>query len=440
MNVDIEAVSPSRYRLLCTVSVEEKSAEQNKVIAKYMKAGNIPGFRKGKAPRETVLKYFESAITSETIDNIINTTYENAVKEKNLNVYELVNISNLNTEVIDGCGMSFDVTVDLVPMFDLPQYEGIPIDNADTVVMDEKIDEELDELRKRMGTFEEFTPDTVVQPEDIVKISFSGTVNGRPLVEEIPDAKEYSSNEQSWCYPGSKYYIIPGLQDVLSGMKIGSEGVYTVSFPDDFPKNSLRGVTAEYKFKVNGGNRFTISEIDDKFLAKMGVQSLQELRDKIRSVLEEKAKDNDRMRRMNQISEFLVNAAPFELPQAALERNTEKILDHMIQHNMKSGVSRDDITKNRESFLDTARKSADFSLRLEIILERIGRNMKIGITDGDFKTYLLNYFSTYKLNNAAVKEVLKDKQQMRKLQKEALERKIMYAIYEKAKPSDVISA
>lgn len=438
MNIDIETVTPSRIKLICTVSPEEARAVSDKVAKKFMASRAIPGFRKGKAPRDKIEKAFASEIASEATNTTVNSYYTKAVEEKKLKVFELVEFTNVKPAG-EG-GLSFEASIDLEPEFELPPYEGIPVDNADTAITDEKVEEELQSFRKSMSKFEDFTADSVAVAEDMLSISYQGTIDGLALAEAIPAAAAFSAKDNSWCTVGSQYYMIPGIPDAMVGMKLGSEGSLKVVFPEDFYKEELRGVVVNYTFTVKEGRHLVVPEINEAFLQPLHVESADELKTRIRGHLEREAKQQDKERRIRQIIDFLVKATPFELPQGEFERNTEDALNRLIQYGMRRGASKEDIAAEREKLMGTARETADTRMRSSFVIGKIGELLEVKLSDPEFNTYLNQVFTREHLTDVQMKEIVKDRSRLRMLYSEALKNKILEQLLARAKPSDSISA
>ena len=438
MNIDIETISSNRSKLICTVTPEEAQAETDKVTRKYMAERAIPGFRKGKAPREAISKHFAAEIFQDALSSTVRSQYRKAVQDKNLKVYELIEIKEVKPT--DDGGIVFEAEIDLEPEFDLPQYEGIPVDNADTIITDEKVEEELQSFRKSMSKFEDFTADSVATADDMINLSYSGTVDGKKLSDLVPDAQVFSDKDSSWCTVGSKYYLIPGITEALDGVKLGEEREVSIAFPGDFHKQELQGMTVLYKITVKEGRHLVVPEIDEAFLKSLHAESAQVLKDRIREHLESSAKQEDKERRIRQIIDFLVKTTPFELPKADFERNTEDALNRLIQYGMRRGASKENIEAEREKLMDTAKETADSRMRSSFVIGKIGEKLNVKLDDAEFNGYLHQVFAREHLTDAQIKDIVKDKSRIHMLYSEALKNKILENLLEKATPTASIKA
>lgn len=437
MNIKLDTVSESRIKIICTVTKEEAVAEEEAVAKSYIKNGNISGFRKGKAPREAIARKYGADIAQDSMNRVISKYYAKAVKEKELKVYELIDVADVRKT--DDGGTEFVATVDLLPEFTLPKYEGIPVDDADTAVTDEEVGAEVESMLRNMAQFKDFDADTVAALDDMLCISYTATVDGKPLAEVVPDVAMFGNKENSWCTVGSKYYAVPGITDGLAGKKLGDEFTVTVQFPGDFHKESLRGITAEYKITVGEGRHLEVPELDEAFLKRLELKSVDELKGRLRLFLESKALHSDRSRRINQISDYLLKSTQFEIPQAELGRRTEETLGDIIQYNLRRGVPKEELEKGREEAMKTAREQADSRMRSGFILDKIAEELEIKLSNEEFSDFVNRIFEAERLSEAKAKEVLKDEARVRTLHAHATREKTLGALLEKATPTKTLN-
>ncbi len=436
MNIDIETVSPTRSKLLCSVTPDEFKTEIDSATRDFTAKAVIPGFRKGKAPREAVAKRYGADITTQAVNLTVNTYYRKALDEKKMKIFELVTIKDV--ERADDGGLRFTAEVDLEPEFELPAYEGVPVDAADTPTTDEKVEAELESFRKSMASFKDFTAESTAAENDMLNIAYTATVDGKPMAEAFPEAGVLAARDASWCTIGSKYYMVPGLTEALVGAKLGETRSIRVVFPDDYHNEKLRGVAADYEVVVKEGRHLVVPEIDAAFLKPLNCESVDMLKARIRTHLESDARRQDRERRFGQIVDFLLKATPFEPPAAELERRTEAALDRLVQYGMRRGASKEELAAERERLMVTARQQADSQIRSTMILRRIAEKLEMKIEDDEFRSYLGELFVRERLSDAQRKEIVKDRERLRALYAQALAQKTLEALLEKAKPTDTL--
>ena len=423
MNADIASESSTRSVLSVSATAEEAAKARAAVVKEYAAQAAIPGFRKGKAPAHLVEKQFADRIAADAAERIVRESFEKAVEEKKLKVFEIVAIDDRQTAP-DGA-VSFKATVDLVPEVKLPELDGIPVDDKDTAVSDADVQGQIDGFLRSQGTFADFEEGRAAAAEDMLQIDYAATVDGKPLAEAVPDAAAFAEKKGAWCTVGSDYFTVPGLPKLLEGRKVGETFEADVEFPADFYKESLRGVKAKYSVTVAGGRQFVVPALDEALLKRVGAASEEELRSRVRANLEASAKAADRARRLDQVARYA----------AALERETENLLGNLLRFNMDKGVSKEDLSKEREKLSAAARERATDNLRIDFAVDAIRAERKIELSGDEFNAFLNRVIREQRLSEAQVKELSKNRMALRSYHRAATREKVLAALLEKAKPT-----
>ena len=435
MKIDTHSLSPSRLVLSIVSEKEDTDKVRAAIVAEFAKEAALPGFRKGKAPAAAVERAYGSRIRRETIDRAIRTSYEKAVEEKGLKVFEIVSIEP--QPLAEDGTLSFKATVDLVPSFELPALEGIPVDGEDTAVTDAQVDERVEGIRKSFSTDTDIPAGEALAEDDTATVEYAGTVDGKPLAEVVPDAGTFAANKNGWISAGSEYSVVPGLAKELLGKAVGAEGVLSVEFPADHYKESLRGVKADYAWKILSAKRSVPAALDEAFFKKIGVADEAALRARVREGLEANAKAADRARRMQQVADFLVSATSFEAPAAALERETERLLGTLLERNMDRGVSKEDLSKEREKITETARAAAEKNLRTDLLLDAAGDKLGVTLSNEEFTGYLNAVLTRQRATPEQAKELTKNQAAMRSWFLRARREKVLSELLKTAKPGEI---
>ena len=234
--------------------------------------------------------------------------------------------------------------------------------------------------------------------------------------------------------------LVPGLQKELLGKTVGANGLFEVEFPADFYKESLRGVKAVYAWTVAGASRSIPAELGEEIFKKLGVKDEAELRDRIRQGLTANAETADRARHMQQVADYLSKAVSFELPARAVEERTEHLLEHLLEANMNRGVSKEDLSKEREKLTAVARARAESDMRTDFVLDAVGEKLGIQLTNEQFAAYMNNFAANRRMNREQVKELTSDRAAMRNHFLHARREKVLSELLKTAKPTAGIDA
>lgn len=434
MNVEIQSVSPSRSVLAITASAEDAKTVRAEVVREYASRASLPGFRAGKAPASLVERKFADRIAAESTARLEGRSYDKAVDENKLDVLEIVSVDDRATAA-DG-SVSFKVTVDLTPKFELPALEGIPVDDQDTAVTDEQVQERIDSIRRSMSEYVDMPEGEPARKDDSLVVSFSGrTEDGKPLAEAFPGTEAFAEKESAWVVVDGDYFIVPGVPKALVGAKTGDVKEIPVEFPKDFFKDELKGVKAVYTVTVKSAKRMQPPELDEAFFKKFDVADEAQFRSRVRESMERAAKQDDRVRRVNQIARHLARSVSFDLPQAALERETEEILAGLLRYNMDKGVAKEDLSKERERLQETAREQAAERLRTDFALDAARDKLGVQLSGDEFNGYLNEVVRRQGLNSAQIKELAKDRVRLRRYHAVATREKVLAELLKTAKPT-----
>ena len=439
MKVDIQSVSPSRSVLAITSEAGDVAKIRAAVVKEFAANATIPGFRKGKAPAAAVERAHAARIAAAVEERAVRTAYEKAVEDNGLKVFELLSVENRKTGG-DG-SVSFTATVDLAPAFEPPATDGIPIDDRTTAVSDADVEAEIGKIQRAFASNEDLAAGDALEADDMVHLDYSATAaDGKPLAEAVPDAGTYAERKGAWCTAGAEHFLVPGLPKELVGRKVGESGSFEVEFPADFYKESLRGVKAVYAWTAASASSSVPAPLGEELFKKIAVKDEADLRDRIRKGLEANAEASDRARHMQQIADYLAKAADLALPQHALEENAERLLERLLEANMNRGVSKEDLSKERDALTGVARARAEADMKTDFGLDAVGEKLGVSLSNEEFTGYMNNLVSRMRLGRDQIKALTSDRAAMRNHFLHARREKVLGELLKTAKPTSGIDA
>lgn len=367
-------------------TVETDKAEfEAAVQSAYLKNKSqiyIPGFRKGKAPRQVVEgMYGAEVFYQDAMDELAPKAYELGVTENELRVVGAPSITNV--EVTDDRIAAYTFSVDLYPEVTLGQYKGLEAVKPVVAISDEDVDKELESVRKRNAR-QVSVDDREAQMGDTAKIDFDGFLNGERF--DGGKAEGYSLELGSGSF-------VPGFEEQIVGMKVGEEKDINITFPEDYVED-LAGKDVVFKVKLNDLTMAELPELDDEFAGDNGFDTLADYRANIREELEkkanEKAESDFRSEVMRQAAENLTAT----IPESMITGKTEEILRNyaanfgmnsrdMSFDQLKQMMGVDDATIN-----NTIRPAAEFQVRNDLLLEAVIKAENIETTEEENREYL----------------------------------------------------
>ena len=410
MSLQVEKLEKNMAKLTIEASAEDFEKAIQKVYLKARGKINIPGFRKGKAPRKLIEKMYGTGVFYEDAANdLIPTAYAEALKDCDL---EIVSRPEINvTQIEAGKPFIFTAEVAVKPEVTLGEYKGVEVEKSDVEVTEEDINKEVDKERENNSRTID-VDDRAVENGDIIKLDFDGSVDGVPF--EGGKAENYTLTIGSGSF-------IPGFEDQLIGTKIGEEKDVTVTFPEDYHEKSLAGKEAVFKCKVNAISVKELPEADDEFASEVSeFETLAEYKEDIKKKLTEKKEEAARAKKEAQAIEKAVENATMEIPDAMIDTQVQSMMEDFARRMQSQGLSLEqyfqftgmDVKKMHDQMKPEALKRIQNSL----VLEAVAKAENIEISDEKVDEEIAKMAEAYKMEVEKLKDLIgeSEKDQMKK--------------------------
>ena len=362
MKVSVKDSGACRKVITIEVPAEKITEERNETLKAYAKYANIPGFRKGKAPKNIIAKKFAEEIEKELQERVLPRCYHEALAETELTVENIIEVSE--TEIEDGKPLTFDVTVDVAPEFELPKYTEIPVAEEKQDVTDELIQTQVDAILDQHATFED--AEKAVEANDMAELTYEATTDGKPLQEVIPEAKGIGSGAGYWV-SADEFAFIPGMGEAIIGLSKGDKKEIEIEFPEGFMVKELAGVKALYSVEVTGVRGRQRPEVDEELCKKLMVESEKDLRSKISEHLEYQLENEALNQKHTQIVKYLIEKTEIELPESVLEQQTRNMVYDISRRRLMAGVTQEMLTEQQEEIREEAKERAIENTKLRYI-------------------------------------------------------------------------
>jgi trigger factor len=382
MNIRLEKKEKCLAALSVEVPAEKVTEERNKVLKGFVTQARIPGFRPGKAPLSVIEKAHSSDITQEVESRLIQNSFQEALKENNdLKVLSVKNPKNV-THQADG-SFTFEAEIITAPEISLPEYKGLEIEVPKSEITDEAVDQNLEQLRQRFADYEDIT-DRATELGDLAIIDYTATIDGKPL-EEVggEQAKSLASNEGYWIRIEDEAFF-PGFTDALIGSKPNDDKEITITLPDDFPIESIRGMEAVFAVTVTGLKNESLPELDDEFAGKIEAgKSLDDIKALIRDDLDLRQKRQLEEIKINSVLAKLNELTDFDVPEEFLQSETQGQADAMVSEGLEAGMSEDEVEERKAGLFEEAQVRAKNSLKTNFLLTEIGEKEKLKVENSE---------------------------------------------------------
>ena len=381
MPTELIDVSPTRKEIKIEIDAAVARAAYDRISDRYAKLANVPGFRRGHAPRSVVRTRFKDEIRGEVIRELVPQAIQDALNEHALDVLGEPKVPLDNIEGLDQLGeqpLTVHVHVEVLPQVQLGEYKGLEAARRVRPVRDEDVERVIENLREASATLQP-VEDRPAQLGDTVTVNFHGKFIATPEEEDInvEDVDVVLGGE------GVQQEFI----DNLLGVRPDDERKFTVKYPDDFTSKGLAGKEVEYTAKVTAVRVKEVPELDDEWARSLGEEfdSLATLREKVREDLSQRARMASEDRLRSQVMQKLVAAHLFEVPQSLLEHQASRRLESIVRDMVESGIDPRSQELNWEAVRDSLRAQADLDVRGSMLLETIAQQESIEVTDEEIE-------------------------------------------------------
>ena len=427
MNVTVERVG-NDATLKITLPAEEVNKGFKKAVAKIAGQVNIPGFRKGKAPRNIIeMHYGKEAVKQEAFELVANQCYTEALEQE-----KLIPVSDPKVEdsvFEENKDMELTIKVTLKPEVKLGDYKELHVEKEAVEVTDEAVEEQVQGLRSRHAKMVEAEEGAVIENGDFAIIDFAGTVDGEPF-----------SGGEGKGYPlevGSNSFI-PGFEDQLVGLKKGDSTDVDVTFPEEYFVKELAGKQAIFKVNVQDVKRKELPELTDEYVAaNSDCKTVEELRASYKERMQKAAENNAQVAYEKALIDLAVAYAEFEVPEIMIEDRVTQMIDEMRmslearkltleQYMQYSGI---DMKQLRERQHDAAVEN----VKTDLVLDAIAKAENIQVSMEDVDSELSAIASQHGATLEDVKKIIKSNGTMGLLLANILRRKAAHVIIDSAK-------
>ncbi len=391
-------VETNRYELEISVDAETFKTAYDKAFRQNSRKINIPGFRKGKAPKSIVEKYYgKEAFFEDALNILYPDAVEEAIKESGLEFVDDKIDFDLTSMDLEK-GVEFKVVITVKPEVKIEGYKGLKAEKVIAKVTDEEVDAEINAMAERNSRMVAVS-DRPVENGDITVIDFEGFVDG--VAFDGGKAEGYSLTI------GSNQFI-PGFEEQLIGHKEGEEFDITVTFPEDYQAENLKGKEAVFKIKLHEIKVKELPAIDDEFAKDVSeFDTLDELKADIKTkALERKEKmaDNDVE---NSLVDQLIDLVEAEIPNAMIEKRVDQNIQEFAYRLQMQGLDMDTYIKymggNKDEFRNGFKDQSERQVKVRLALEEIAKLENLTATEEDINKEYEKMTKQYNLELDKVK-------------------------------------
>lgn len=422
MSLQVEKLEKSMAKLTIEVSADDFEKALQSAYKKQKNRISIPGFRKGKVPRQMVEKMYGAEIFYEDAANeLIPKAYGEAYDECEESIVSRPQIDVVQAE--KGKPFIFTATVALKPEVTLGEYKGLKVEKYDVDVTEDEIDAKIKEEAQKNAR-QVTVEDRPVQNGDEVILDYEGFVDGV--------AFEGGKGENYPLEIGSGSFI-PGFEEQLIGVNAGTDVEVKVTFPEEYHAEELQGKEAVFQCKVHEIKAKEIPEIDDEFASEVSeFDTLAEYRESLKKTIAEKKEAEGKEKQEDEAVEQAVKNAQYELPEAMIETQVSQMAEDFARRIKSQGLTMEQYFQftglSAEKLLEDMRPQAVKSIETRLVLEAIVKAENIEVSDEKFDEEVQKMAEMYRMDADKMKETMGDREKERMKEDIAVQEAITFLV------------
>lgn len=402
MNVNVEKLEHNMAKLTVTVAADVFAAATVTAYQKSKAKFSVPGFRKGKTPKEVIEKmYGKGVFYEDAVDIVLNDTYPEAAKESGLDIQSRPEIDIV--DLADGKDFIYSATVAVKPEVTLGEYKGVTVEKTPVNVTAAEVNEKLAGIREQNARIIEVEDEKAkVKKDNIVTIDFEGFVDGA--------AFEGGKGEDYPLTIGSHSFI-DTFEDQLIGHVKGDEVEVNVTFPEEYQAKELAGKAALFKVVIKEIKEKQLPDLDDEFASEVSeFDTLKEYKASLKKELEEQKGKAAAQQNENNVIKAVVENASADIPEAMILTVADNMLSEYAERLKNQGIPFDQYMKitgqTPDSLRDQMKDSAKQNIMTNLVLEAVANAENIEVSDEKVEEEIKKLADGYKMEAETVKELM----------------------------------
>ena len=403
-----------------TIPAKEIDERVNSEVKKIAPQVKMPGFRPGKVPANLVRKMHGEQLHAQTLNDMIRESVDKVMADNKLRPAMQPSVE-LDEGYEEGKDASLSVELEILPEIDAPEVDGLALERLTVPVTDEQVDEAVERIALNNKTKKAADGDQLI-------IDFVGRVDGTEF--------EGGKAENTPLTIGSGQFI-PGFEEQLTGVKTGDKKTITVTFPEDYPAENLKGKEAEFDVTVQQVKVPTDTKIDDEFAKNLGLEGLDKLKELLRGQLEQETSGLTRTQMKRQLLDTLAAGHDFAVPQGMVDAEFEQIWAQLQQEAARSDDA-EAMLKEMEDEKDDYRKIAERRVRLGLLLSEIGQKNGVEVNANEMNMLIQQAAQQYRAEDRErfIQYVQQEPMAAAQLRAPLYEDKVVDFLFDKAEITD----
>jgi trigger factor len=380
--VTVEDSGPCKKKVLIEIPEERILKETDEQYRTLGKDAQVPGFRRGRAPRRLLEKRFGKDVTEQIKLKLMADACENAIKDNELAVLGDPDIKHEGIELPEKGSMKFDFEVEVRPQFELPELEGIAVNKPKLEVTDEQVSSELEQYRRYAGVWTPKEGGKVEEDDQVIA----------DVVLKAEDVEEGQKLNNTEIHVRANGFVggvpVKDLDELLAGAKAGDRKETSVEVPKTFFREEYRGKKVAVNIEIKDIKWLKPADIDAEFLKRFGCENEEEMRDIVKTNMQNRREKEIREDMSQQIFKYLLEKVDFDLPTDMVSQQAVNVFRRKYVNLLQMGLSRERIDEQMEQLRAGSEEEAKEQLKTFFVMDKVGEKLGIEVSDEEINGHI----------------------------------------------------
>ncbi|HWE95625.1 MAG TPA: trigger factor [Tepidisphaeraceae bacterium] len=428
--IKVEDIGPAAKKVTVEIPQDRIAAKLDEQYKELRQQAAIPGFRVGHAPRKLIEKRFADDVKEQVAGTLVRESYQQAVGKNNLQVIGEPEFDNADIIKLPTDGpLNYSFQVEVQPDIKLPDFANLKVNKPKITITEVNVDQAMQNLREQQGTLVP-VEDRPIESGDYVVADVHLKSEGNIIAHQ--------HDAQLVARPGRIAGLqVDDLDAQLAGAKSGDTRTITLKAPDTHPNEQLRGKDIQVEVAVKDIKKLELAEITPEFLADLGFDNEQELRQALREQMDEKIASDIQQAMREQVSRYLLENTQIELPTKMSDRQADRVVSRRAIDLMMRGIPRDQVEANVERLRAGAQEEAGRELKLFFILQKIATDQGVDVSEGELNGRVAFLAAQRERRPEKLKQEMQKDGSLSNLYVQMREQKAVDKILEQAKVEEV---
>jgi trigger factor len=402
MKTELIDVSTTQKQLVFEIPADTVEAAMARVTRDYTRSARIPGFRPGKAPTAVVRKKYKEQIAHDVMHELIPRSVDEAMRERSFDPVDTPDVRDVSHG--EGEPLKFTAVFELVPPIEPFDYAELQLRQEKVAVEDQAVESMLSRIVERSARLEA-VEGRATQGGDVLTVDVTRTTTSSPSEEAVERTGKTETNTDVTYEIGGAMNP-PGFDDNVTGLAVGDQRTFTVRFPEAYPVPDLRGSEVEYSVTLKAVRLKVLPTMDDEFAKDLGMESLDALRERVRTDLQHDVERNAKREQRDDLLRQLAGRVTVEIPNGLVERELDRRIEDFVRRLVEQGVEPMKAGIDWEQFRTKQRDAALDAVKATLMLDEVARRDAVEVPDAEVDAELRRFADASGRSTAAVRQRL----------------------------------